>query len=270
MSFQNAKQREVQERSLMTGVGPFTPVLINPTKEQLVELLKTENINEPVYINEKETGKTTRIDIWGKVDNQENYAKISFFLDHNAQASQSGNFLFINNYLQSTYGKSLEEVLGKVEGNADMSWFKTKNLRVAYGNSVNGELSLLEFFTTLCSIDFSEEGISFENMNAILNGDVTELRNIIAHFSKEEPVSINVLYGVRVNEENGKTYQEIYTKKFANHRSKRFDFIIKAANEEYGGFKHDFGGDSKFKVYAASSTSNDAEETAKESVKASW
>jgi hypothetical protein len=62
-SLYSVKQKEnVGGRKLYTGVTTFQVLKVNPTMEELKELLNTENINEPNYVN----GDKCRLDIWVK------------------------------------------------------------------------------------------------------------------------------------------------------------------------------------------------------------
>lgn len=271
MSFQNAKTKIGKERVLFQGIGKITPIAVNPNAEELRTLLGTENIQEPSYINDRDGRKTTRIDIWHKPEEYDTYSKMSFYLEHEPQPSSNGNYLIINDFLQNTYGKSIEDVLERIKNDKEYAeWFQTKGLRISHGNATNGEVSLLNYLCTLCNIDYyGNNGINFENFQAILNGDVSEIRNIIDTFSKESPLFIKVLHGVRVNDE-GKTYQELYTGKVASGRSNKFSFIANAAKNEYGGFKHDWGNDVTFRIYDSNIKNTDKNEGEAVTAEAGW
>lgn len=238
MSFKG-EERKIKEKQDFTGIGEVYVVAVNPTAKEISELIGAEVSDEPSYITERADGsKSTRIDFWVKPLGYETYKKLTFWLNHDITPSQSGNYEWINDNLKQTWAPSKEAVLEKLEG--DMGkWFKSKGLRKAY----RGELDLYNFLSTLFNLDTeSENGIEqFENIEAIVKGDVSELKQIINN-AKEN--TIKLLFGIN---DNG--YQEIYNRYFLNSRSNRYTTLLKYANEEYTKFKGNYFADTEFKVY---------------------
>ena len=244
MSFDNAKQREVKEKLKFTGVGEVEVVAVNPTKEQLDALLGVETDKEPSYITEKADGsKSTRITFWLKPKGYETLVPMSIFLDHSERKSSSGKYQFMNNQLKETWANTIEEVMDKIN-NTDMgNWFKPCGLRKAYG----GEFQLYDFLITLGNLDIiNSEDIQLDNLNAILSGDMTEIRNILNTFNQNNngSATVKVLFGI-----NDKGYQDVYTGGFMNARSNRYTSLEKKATGEYGSFKSNYGGSMEFSKY---------------------
>jgi hypothetical protein len=178
----NIKQKENTGRNFYVGLIPYTVIAVNPSKEQLVEMLKTENITEPVYLKD---GKM-RIDVW--LENKErNYiTKMALWLENKERVANSGNTLFINQKNQTTWGESIEAIANK----PTMQWFDTSTARAAYV----GEDVLYNFLVTYINADTSEGGIVLDNFQGLLNGDVSELSKIFEHYNNR---AIKILTGMK-------------------------------------------------------------------------
>lgn len=250
----NGKTKELREKLLFKGVGKVKVFAVNPTKEELNKIYgESENDRDVSYVTTRDDGsKSTRIDFYVKPENYETINKITFWIDHNISPSQSGKYQFINDKLQDTWSESLEALTEKLNSNESMSWFSKKNLRKAY----KGERELYVFLATLFNLDL-EAGIeSFDNFDAIVAGDVTEIKAAMSVFSENgtKDLMIKVLHGI-----NDRGYQEIYNRKFANANQNRFNALVKEANGEYGAFKADWGNDVEFRVVTADEKPKTAE-----------
>jgi hypothetical protein len=243
MGFSNAVEKKVREKVLFQGVGEVEVVSINPTKQEIETLIGTEIQNEPQYITTREDGsKSTRIDFWVKPQGYETLSKVTFWLEHTEKQSQSGKFQFINNQLRETWADSIEQVREKLSGDMG-SWFKDDGLRKAFA----GEYDLYNFLIKLGNIDIENSSVQFDNIKAIMEGDMTEIKGIVAKFNENNgntPKTIKVLFGI---DNDGR--QVIYTKEFANAKQKTYKRLVDAAMDQYSTFKGEWGNNTEFRIY---------------------
>lgn len=245
MGFNNVQERKVREKNLFTGVGEVEVLCVNPSKNEIEEMLGVEITAEPNYITNKEDGtSSTRIDFWVKPVGYETLSKVTFWLDHKPYVSrEKGLYHFINNQLRDTWAKSEEEVLEKLQGDMG-TWFKPQGLRKAH----SGELELYTFLVTLFNLDIeNSEGVQFDNFNNILNGDMTEIRNYLNNFKQNNSGNyrtVKVLFGV-----DSEGRQTIYSKGFANAKQKTFKRLLDLATGQYTEFKSFWGNSTDFKIY---------------------
>lgn len=202
MSFEPGK--EFQPKKLYTGRADVSVVMINPTLAEMQE--KGVNYKEePVYTFTTDEGvKKVRIDVW--VDHPVvGLDKVAFFLANESKPSAAGNTQFINDYGQSSWAATKEDLLAKVG-----SWFKDENIRPAY----TGEVELIDFLRKLLSI--GKDGVSkIDNITKLIDGNVTELRDILKSAAGRK---VQVLYIVKQSGDSW--YQNIYTRYFDRGGSK--------------------------------------------------
>lgn len=211
---------------------PVEIVQINPTHAELKEIYG-ENAKEVTYTSKSDAGnRKVRLDFF--VENKEYGFKDKFalFLEDNVRKSQNGNVQIINAQGRHTWAKSSEE--------CDYEWFDSSTARVAK----DGECRLYDMLIALVNADTSskDSNLVLENLDAIFDGDVRELRDINKNFGK----GLRVLTGVR----DGK-YQSIYTGHFNRNNNSSSTAMMNAATAEYGSFKDDFGGDAELREYVA-------------------
>ena len=201
MSFEAGKP--IEGKKLWTGLGDVEVVMINPTLAELQD----KGINfkeEPVYTSVADAGhKKVRLDIW--VNNPiTGMNKLAFFLEDFSKESSAGNHQYINDYGQSTWGKSEEDVMAR------LTWFDSKGIRLAK----QGEPELVDFIKNLLSIG-KDTNAGIEKISKLFNGDVSELKDI---FTKFKDRKVQVLFIVK--ESGGEWYQNIYARYFSRAGSK--------------------------------------------------
>lgn len=151
---------------IVTGVIDFNIVAVNPTLAELNELgvnFKTE----PEYLsaNPETNAKKVRIDFWIKpvaTDIQDKLMKHTFFLEEDYKLSQAGKNQYINNSCQSSWGMTESDL---------PDWMDKDGIRKAY----IGEADFMDFLQKFSGV----KKIVFDNFNALFNGNVSEIRDLI-------------------------------------------------------------------------------------------
>lgn len=190
----------IESPKIFTGLVDFTPVMLNPTKEELASV----GINfekEPVYLDKSSDGNSRiRLDIWGrvKINDVESLKKITFFIEDVEKASQAGNFQFINVYGDSTYGESPEKIVEAC------SWFKANGVRKAK----SGEPDFVTFIKRWLSIGRGQEA-SLDGLHKLFVGNVDDLRSLL---KTNKDRKLQVL--LTVTGKDDKYYQNIYNRYF--------------------------------------------------------
>lgn len=190
----------IESPKIFTGLVDFTPVMLNPTKEELASV----GINfekEPVYLDKSSDGNSRiRLDIWGrvKINDVESLKKITFFIEDVEKASQAGNFQFINVYGDSTYGESPEKIVEAY------SWFKANGVRKAK----SGEPDFVTFIKRWLSIGRGQEA-SLDGLHKLFVGNVDDLRSLL---KTNKDRKLQVL--LTVTGKDDKYYQNIYNRYF--------------------------------------------------------
>jgi hypothetical protein len=225
----NTKQATITNKKLYTGLAPVKVVAINPTTQELRQLLNNDEVKEVSYSQTNRDGNpTTRIDFWLRNEDLNILTKFSVFMSNQEITYKNGKKLLINNKLQTTIAESIDAV----KQNEKMKWFSTDNVRYCK----EGEDILYNFVSNLVNADLNAEDLDFEfsDINAIINGNVSELVSINDHFKR----GIKVLLGVKVV--NGKEYQEVYKHKFLREESNGTKIIERFLSQPYTEFKVDY------------------------------
>lgn len=190
----------IESPKIFTGLVDFTPVMLNPTKEELASV----GINfekEPVYLDKSSDGNSRiRLDIWGrvKINDVESLKKITFFIEDVEKASQAGNFQFINVYGDSAYGETPEKIVEAY------SWFKANGVRKAK----SGEPDFVTFIKRWLSIGRGQEA-SLDGLHKLFVGNVDDLRSLL---KTNKDRKLQVL--LTVTGKDDKYYQNIYNRYF--------------------------------------------------------
>ena len=210
-----------------TGVGNFKVVAINPTMEE-AQAIGVNLRTEPEY-TDIQVGENVRNRITFFVKNTEKdiITRVDFLVYPEKRVSQNGNVQIINEYGRHTWGASVEAVAA----NPKMSWFKTENANEAY----IGQAELTDFVAAWANVA-SDGKITFDTIDNIVRGNVTELRQLMASIADNE---IRLLLGVKVTDE-GKQYQTVYSKWYGRPYHKNFTTLRKRLGEEYGEFKSQY------------------------------
>ena len=255
-TFLTTKEQTITERVLVTGVCNSQIIAINPDKEELAEIINRnpDDVKEPSYTSEKDGVATCRLDIWMRpVEGTEYFDsvtkenksftepyKLAIFVSDKERESAAGNKSIINGKIQTTWAKTIEEAVQRTN-KAGNQWFSETSARFAK----EGEEQLYDLFAKFVNANLRDEetDLVFTDFDAIIHGDVSELREIVDAKTKEGK-SINVLLGV-----NNGIYQEVYPNGFARGDQRTFSRLIEAANGEYGAFRADFMNNPRLQAY---------------------
>lgn len=236
MSFiNNHKEAQISEKKLYTGVCPVEVIAINPTVNELKSIYNKDEVLDPSYTKIDENGvKQTRLDFYLKNEDIDLLTKMSIFLQDKVDVSSNGKTKFINKRIQTMYADSLDSIAL----NPKLTWFDIKTAREAKV----GEELLYEFLVkvTNASTDETSE-LMLENLDAIINGDVTELKNINDKLGK----GVKVLLGIKDGQ-----YQSVYNRYFQRFAQNGTSAMEKRASGEYGGFTSDYQNSMELQEYA--------------------
>lgn len=188
------------------GIAPFKVVAINPTMEQLISL----GINaqkEPEYQGEK-----SRVDVWmesvlpvkkteGSVDKsleelgieKQLIQKASIFISNTTKGKADGSTaVWINNF---------GNISGAPTGTQPTaSWWKPEGQHIAR----EGEIELIKLIRAWVNAGPTDE-VNIENWEALIRGDVKELRQILVDFKNN---IVRSMIEIRVSKE-GKPFAGI-------------------------------------------------------------
>jgi hypothetical protein len=202
------ERTEVQERKLYTGLADLSVVSVNPTKEELMDLLDTENISDAMvnYDNTKEGTPGTRIDFWLKNEEFDILTKASFFIaEGNRSTSGTGKTQFINNVGQTGWGMDPEDAVANLAKWKNM--FRDTGIRVAQ----DGEDRLYDFLVAWSGVD--QRAVDSEikldsDWEVLCSGDVSELDKYVKAFKGDQ---VRVLLTVRSEQYQG-VYDRVFSK----------------------------------------------------------
>lgn len=184
--------KKVNSAELYTGLYPNKVLAINPTEEELKEIIgdnaskfdtKYEIHNSPILEGTKVRG----VNIWLQdKDGVTNPTLMTIDLGDTTAVSSSGSKRIINDKLQTAWSASVETVVD----NPKMEWFSHKGIREA---KVGEEdyyrfLSAYMKFDTKSEVDFvqycRDRGISFEEIYE--KGNFASLKELVAWGNTDE------------------------------------------------------------------------------------
>lgn len=199
----NSDEKILKDFSTYKGVAKVKVLAVNPTLAELQAIGLNFNA-EPEYTSATDTGEDkVRIDFI--IGNEKLKTKLSFFLEDKERTNNAGDkFEFINNYGQSSWGSTVQEVTSRTGKNGN-TWFKEEGARKAYV----GEVQLIQFLSDWLNVSLDDQ-VTLEKFPNYFKGDVSELKDYVKAASNNQ---IYVLLTVR-EADNGKFYQNVYTGKF--------------------------------------------------------
>lgn len=242
MAFGQVKDNSVEiSFKKYIGVGKFSVVAVNPTKEEYKTLLNKEVNEEPVYVGtyKDQEGKEypqLRLTFWLKNDLIEDVIPMSIFLVKQPMISQAKKCKVIDKYARTAW------VTAEEFKNKQVPQYSNGPARISdYRQCCRGEEEVVTFIKKLLSIpniDVYDNTLgkyvdnpnpedcvcSFDNLDSLFKGDVSEIKSAIALAPNN---TIKILLGVKVNE--GKEYQDFYTKEF-----------MSTYTQDYSGFTNRF------------------------------
>ncbi len=222
---------------LYTGIAAVSVVAVNPTQAELQEIginakeepkysveINGEEYNKIVfYLRNEEPNITVRFDILTKPEHR---------------MSKNGKAMWINNVGQMTWSE---------EAPAYEWWKNSDTSRKAYV----GEDTLVNFTKAWANVANGGK-ISFDTIDAIMKGDVKELKQLIKALAANK---LRVLIGVK-----DEKYQTVYNRHFGRLKPANDSLFVKALNEDYGSFNAEYTKDLKFGVYSPTMIVADAKD----------
>lgn len=221
-------------RKLYTGLQNFFIRAINPSKEQIKEIMGYEPKTEPEYVSQNDNGNAkVRLDIYLENPEFKIKTKISLWLENELSVSAGGNKQWINDIGQSCYAATPDTY----------EWFKQKDTA---RHAKKGEVMLHEFLAAWANVKQGDE-VKLDTMEDIFKGNIKELTDLVPVLNNN---SVRVLLGVREHE--GKQYQDVYTRKFGRPYRKQTDDWTKQLNSQAGQFKSNYQNSLDFKEFTGS------------------
>lgn len=209
MKVSEIQEESILERKLYIGAENFSPVAVNPTKEELVAM-GIPATEEPQYVTRVKRD-------YGDGEQEYEQASIRIFLDNNNEEnrirtqvsfnivklhhiSKTNKYLVINKYGSSTW---LPEAAIGGTLPQNMAWYLNDDVKKAY----RGEPGLIDFIKALYNLPYvnqksepktKEKGVAIlseADIQKLFNGDFSDMRKLIAIDAKEQKVGF--LLGVR-------------------------------------------------------------------------
>ena len=214
----NASTQEVVGGiKVYSGLTNVKVLAVNPTMAELhaMDINVKQEPNYKVSFSDQDYNKVV---FW--LANEDGNFKLEILMASNFRVSQAGKHQWINATGQSTWSEEAPSY----------EWWKADGQRKAY----IGEETLINFVKAWANVANGDE-VSFDTINAIASGDVTEIRELVKVLTSNE---VRVLVGVKDDK-----YQQVYTKYFGRVKPQRNDLFVKALNDDYGSFNADFNAD---------------------------
>ena len=214
---------------LYTGIAAVSVVAVNPTQAELQEI----GINakeEPKYSVEINGEEFNKIVFYLRHDDPNMTVRFDILAKPEHRLSKNGKAMWINNIGQMTWSE---------EAPAYEWWKNSDSSRKAYV----GEDTLVNFTKAWANVANGGK-ISFDTIDAIMKGDVKELKQLIKGLAANK---LRVLVGVK-----DEKYQTVYNRHFGRLKPANDSLFVKALNEDYGSFNAEYNKDLKFGVYSPS------------------
>ena len=240
MAIQGIGAGAVTEQKLYTGLCDMEVVGVNPSKDELMTILNTENIKDSMvqYDNTKDGVDGLRLDFWLKSEELALTTKVSFFIEDKLRLSQAGKPQWINDIGQTGWAATADEAVERVA-----KWpglLRGTGMRHAHG----GEADLYSFLVAWSQIDqrSAESKIVLDTSWAELcSGDVSELDKVIKALRVAGPggatraLKVRALLTVR-NEQYQGVYNRYFLKEGSNYIKQLSKDLDGSTNPpEYGG-----------------------------------
>lgn len=223
----NASTQEVVGGiKVYSGLTNVKVLAVNPTMAELhaMDINVKQEPNYKVSFSDQDYNKVV---FW--LANEDGNFKLEILMASNFRVSQAGKHQWINATGQSTWSEEAPSY----------EWWKADGQRKAY----IGEETLINFVKAWANVANGDE-VSFDTINAIASGDVTEIKELVKVLTNNE---VRVLIGVKDDK-----YQQVYTKYFGRVKPQRNDLFVKALNDDYGSFNADFNADLVWGVHRPS------------------
>ena len=253
--FNNRKAEKVEESlgsfSVYSGVGEFTPILVNPTAEELREVMDIQLKKAPEYITRNDKGQVTdiRITIYGTLTDKEGYTvnhNLSLFLKRrimennpNVRDVKGLKYQYIDRFGNTTW-------LGEGETTTAKHRFDPSACHKAF----EGEATLINllkaFYPTENVFDYdaatgtyslhkdipaeAEWYLSSADIKDIFNGNISAILKMFKDCASIKN-SIKILTGIKDSNSYPITYMDFLSNKYSlDNAIKRYTTILSKAN----------------------------------------
>lgn len=172
---------------LLTGWTKGRVIYVNPSKEELEELIGEELENDVKYTWEKEGIRNCRIDIYIQDNKEENIFKHSIYLEDREDVSKTGKYKYVNCIGDARYAEEESQLFNSfTKFERVLEWENKKPKIVEEIGSkqpriaLKGEDVLLHYRRMLLNVNIYNENINlYYNMEKLFSGDFSELQNEI-------------------------------------------------------------------------------------------
>lgn len=218
------KEKEVKNYKKYVGLFNAEVVSVNPSKDELQELLGTTIEKEIEYTgSNNDTGaKKVTLSFWVKEVSEGHLFNLRFYLEDIISESKTGKTQFINNIGNSSYAEDISSL---------PSFFTESGREIRPAKK--GEENLYKFLRNwLSNLNYNDPETELSlDWKKLINGRVTELRDAISEFKNQ---AVCLLATVRTSDD-GKEYQGVYSYEFlpeyalncfVNKNSKKYKNVL--------------------------------------------
>lgn len=253
MSF-NVGNKSESKFKRWIGVASTKIITFNPDKEELTKLFNSDNVRDPIYIEERDGIERVRLTFFLQPHQimHKEAADLILPLTFTIQKQQvkganSGKYQVIDSYGRT--GWVTEEELKKQEVPAP--YLKYNLLSNDYRPAYIGEESVTNFIKAYANIpnyswtDFNTREIKtisnpneakarFDNIDKLFIGDYSDIMKLLA---ATKGYLVKVAIGVRTTEDN-RLYQDVFARAFVKNASSNYNILAKEikSSQENGAY----------------------------------
>lgn len=255
--------RKQEQQSFEKHVGFFQAKVlkINPTKEELNEILGTDKITDDIeYTGEKDGIETVKVNVWVEDVKSKKKFQVGFYImDKEVFSEKTGKYEFMNSVGSSAWAKEEEDLPEYFTNFTKKDSSETMGPK-AIRKALVGEDKLYKFLRSWIELDyFHPDTKLFVNKAKLMKGDLSDLNNLL---TTDIVGQVILMATVRTKDDEGevKEYQNIYNNAFLpgsyikhlrinsdNKPTMVKNFIKDVTDSEYGCKDFYFMGD--LKVY---------------------
>jgi hypothetical protein len=240
MAFAKGQESKETVFKRYIGVAPVSILALNPTRDQMMEILGSAPEEEPVYVGETDRNgeKITQVRLTflvkteaAKCNGIEAIMPLTLFIANAWDVTNDGQKVFMVNKYGENACIPIEDAEKGVLPDNIAQWFSTEGMRKAY----RGERALVDMlkrFLVIPNRTYQDRKSgarvqikNLEDAEALLTkipdyfkGDVSEIKEIIASQPNNK---IKVAVGVRTTDDN-RQYQDIFTRLILGYRVNDF------------------------------------------------
>lgn len=225
---QNTSSEQVIEgRKLVTGVADLQIIAINPTAKEIEKIYGKAPKEEPNYLGTNSTSgnANVRIEVHAVIANvpklKDAKVRFSFFIENAERHSKTNKMQYINKFGKTTWAETVEDLASK-------EYYKDEASRPC----LPGEENFTNLFLRSAANVAMDGECRVDDWSKVFKGDFSELHNL-ANVLKTN--TFRALLGVRKTDD-GKFYQDVYTKWFERSYISSNAKFLAALSEENGQF----------------------------------